>query len=74
MISESVSAPSSGTEVSLCSALYCIFMAHVIYDFEQRVLIYIFYVKKKTHENHAGENFAINFPTQHVHLEIQFPN
>jgi hypothetical protein len=26
---------------------------------------------KQTHTNHAEENFAINFLTQHVHLEIQ---
>jgi hypothetical protein len=30
--------------------------------------------KKKTHTNHAEENSAENFLTQHVNLEIQFPN
>jgi hypothetical protein len=49
-------------------------MAHVRYNLEQRVFIYDFYVKKKPHTNRAGENFTINFRTQHVHLEIQFPN
>jgi hypothetical protein len=27
-----------------------------------------------TDKNHAGENFAVNFLKQHVHLEIQIPN
>jgi hypothetical protein len=29
---------------------------------------------KQTHTNHAEENFAVKILTQHVHLEIQFPN
>jgi hypothetical protein len=47
-------------------------MARVRYNLQQKVFIYDCYVKK-THTNHLGENFAVNFPT-HVHLEIQFPN
>jgi hypothetical protein len=35
----------------------------VRYNLEQRVFIYDSYVKKKTHTNRAGENFAVNFPT-----------
>jgi hypothetical protein len=26
--------------------------------------------EKETHTNRAGENFAVNFPTYHFHLEI----
>jgi hypothetical protein len=41
LISESVSvAPSSVTEASLYSALFCVFMARVRYNLEQRVFIY----------------------------------
>jgi hypothetical protein len=59
-------------DVSFYSPLFCVFMACVRYNLEQRVFIYDCYMKKK-HINHAGENFVVNFPT-HVHLEIQFPN
>jgi hypothetical protein len=48
-------------------------MAHVRYNLEQTVFIYDCYVVK-THTNLAGENFALNLPTQHVRMEIQFPN
>jgi hypothetical protein len=58
----------NGSVILLCSV---VFMAHVRYKFKQRFCIY-YYVK--THTNHAGENFALNFQTQHVRLQIQFPN
>jgi hypothetical protein len=74
LISESVSVmPSSVIEASFYCSLICVFMAHVRYNLEQRVFIYDCYVKK-THTNCAGENFAVNLPTQHINLEIQFPN
>jgi hypothetical protein len=69
-ISESVSVAQSSVTEAWYSALFCVFMAHVSYSLEQRVFIYDCYVKKKTHTTHAGENFAVNFPKQHVHLEI----
>jgi hypothetical protein len=73
LISESVSVtPPSVTETSLYSALFCAFMARVGCNLEQRVFIYDCYEKKKTHTNRAGEHFTVNFPTQHIHLEIQF--
>jgi hypothetical protein len=74
-IGESVTvAQSSATESQLYSALFCVFMAPVRYSLEQRVFIYDCYVKKKTRTNLAGENFAVNFPTKYVHLEIQLRN
>jgi hypothetical protein len=67
--------PLTVKEASFCRALLCVFMAHVRYNLEQRVFIYDCYVGgEKTHRNHLGEKFAINFLTQHVCLEIQFPN
>jgi hypothetical protein len=42
--------PPSVTEASFCSALFCVFMAHVRYNLEQRVFIYDCYVKKKKHK------------------------
>jgi hypothetical protein len=68
LIIESVSV----TEAALYSALFCVFMAHVRYNLEQRVFIYDCYVKK-SHTNRTGESLAVNFP-KHVYLEIQFPN
>jgi hypothetical protein len=45
--SESVSVrPSTVSEASFCCALFCIFMAHVRYDLEQRDFIYDCYVEK----------------------------
>jgi hypothetical protein len=29
--------------------------------------------EKQTHTNHTGENYAVNFPTKHFHLEITIP-
>jgi hypothetical protein len=45
-------------------------MAHVRYNFDQKVFIYGCSVK--THKNHAEEKFAINFPKQCDHMEINF--
>jgi hypothetical protein len=72
VITRSVSQSPSVTGASLYSALFCVFMARVRNNLEQRVFICDCYVKK-IHTNRAGEIFAVNFPT-HVHLEIQFPN
>jgi hypothetical protein len=60
-------------EASLYSSLFCVFMARVRCNLEQRVLIYDYVGGRGTHTNRAGENFAVNFP-KHAHLEIQFPN
>jgi hypothetical protein len=38
-------------------------MARVRYNLEQRVFIYDCYVEIKTHTNHGGENFTLNFLT-----------
>jgi hypothetical protein len=46
----------------------------VRYNLEQRIFNYDCDVKTKSHSNLAGEIFALNFRTQHVLLEIQFPN
>jgi hypothetical protein len=74
LISESVSvAPSSVTEASFYCALFCVFMARVRYNLEQRVFIYDCYVKTNSYTS-CRENFAVIFPTQNVHLETQFPN
>jgi hypothetical protein len=43
-------------------------------DWGHGVYLVVCLCEEKTHTNHSGENFALNFPTQHVHLEIQFPN
>jgi hypothetical protein len=50
----------TAAEASFCYALFCVFMAHPKYNLEQRVFIYDCYVKK-THTNHGGENFVLNF-------------
>jgi hypothetical protein len=55
--------PSIVTEASFCCALFHVFMARVRYNLEQTVLIYGYHVGGRTHINHAGENFALNFPT-----------
>jgi hypothetical protein len=61
LISESVSVPpSSVTEASLCSALFCVFMAPVRYNLEQKVFIYDCYVKK-TYKS-SMRKFHRNFP------------
>jgi hypothetical protein len=56
--------------------MFCVFMAPVRYNLEQRMFSYDCYVhkkkrKRKAHTNHAGENFTLNFPTQHFRLEIK---
>lgn len=65
--------PLTATEVSFYCALFCVILVCVRYNLEKRVFIYHCYMKKP-HTNHAEENFALNFPTQHVHLEKRFPN
>jgi hypothetical protein len=47
--------PSSVTEASFCSALFCVFMARVRY-----YLIVMW--KKGTLVNNSGEIFTLNFP------------
>jgi hypothetical protein len=75
LISKSVSVtPPNVTEASLYSARFCVFMARVRYNLEQRVFIHDCYAKKRPYTNRAGENFTVNFSTQYVHLMIQFPN
>jgi hypothetical protein len=51
-------------------------MACVRYNLEQEVFVYDCYVKEKDLIQIMQEKnyFSLNFPTQHVHLEIQFPN
>jgi hypothetical protein len=65
--------PPSVTEASCYCAVFCVFMARVRYNLEQRVSIYDCYVKTNSHKS-CRRKFTVNFLTPHVHLEIQFPN
>jgi hypothetical protein len=60
--SESVSVmPSTVTEVSFCYALFCVFMAHVRYNLEQRVFIYDCYVGKNSYKS-CKTKLCLKFP------------
>jgi hypothetical protein len=54
--------PSSVTEASLYSALWCVFMACVRYNLEQRVFIHDFYVEKKNPFESCRRKFCHKFP------------
>jgi hypothetical protein len=56
-ITESVSV----IEASLCSALFCVFMARVQYNLEQRVFIYDCYVKTNSYKS-CTRKFCYKFP------------
>jgi hypothetical protein len=56
--------------ILLCSVL-CLWL---VWDtFKNKGFSFMIVMSKKDSYNRAGENFALNFPSQHVHLEIQFP-
>jgi hypothetical protein len=57
--------PVSHRSVTLLCSVLCLYGSREI-QFSFMVVM----CKRKTYTNHAGENY----PTQHVRLEIQFPN
>jgi hypothetical protein len=60
--SESVNVtPSTATEASFCCALFCIFMARVRLNFEQRVYIYDCYVGKNNSYKSCRRKFHLEF-------------
>jgi hypothetical protein len=62
--------PSILTELFLLCSVMCL-MSHLRYNLEQWVLIYDYYLKK-FHTYHAGEVFALNFPTNYISWRYNF--
>jgi hypothetical protein len=57
--------------IVLCSVLYLYGSCEIQFR-TKSFHLWLLCEENKSHTNHAGENFVLNFLTQHVHLEIQF--
>jgi hypothetical protein len=64
-VTQSVSVTlSTGKEALFCCAMFCVFMVHVSYNFEERVFIYDCYVKKKKSYKSCRRKFHLKFPNK----------